>query len=128
MSPASIPKVKKPVRVWLFIGVFMVFMQVVIGGITRLTDSGLSITEWAIIQGTLPPLNEAAWMEAFEQYKIMAKKQFESLHADMTLSEFKFIYFWEYFHRLWARMMGFVFLFPFLYFLWKRGSFLRILK
>jgi len=118
----------RSVRVWLFIGVFMVMMQVVIGGITRLTDSGLSITEWAVIQGTMPPTNTVEWEIAFEEYKVMAKKQFETLHADMTLSEFKVIYFWEYFHRLWARVMGFVFLFPFLFFLWKRGSYQRLLK
>lgn len=120
--------VHRPVRVWLFIGVFMVFMQVVIGGITRLTDSGLSITEWAVIQGTVPPTNTIEWQEAFDAYKVMAKKQFETLHADMTLSEFKVIYFWEYFHRLWARTMGFVFIFPFLFFLWKRGSYQRLWK
>jgi cytochrome c oxidase assembly protein subunit 15 len=113
-------KIQKPVRVWLFAGVVMVFFQVVIGGVTRLTDSGLSITEWAVIQGTIPPLNEVEWVAAFDKYKVAAKKQFESLHAGMTLSEFKIIFFWEYFHRLWARLMGFVFLFPFLWFLWKR--------
>lgn len=107
------------VRIWLLAGVVMVFFQVVIGGVTRLTDSGLSITEWAVIQGTIPPLNEADWQAAFEQYKLAAKKQYESLHADMTLEGFKFIYFWEYGHRLWARMMGFVFLIPFLWFLAK---------
>jgi cytochrome c oxidase assembly protein subunit 15 len=120
--------VHRPVRVWLFIGVFMVFMQVVIGGITRLTDSGLSITEWAVIQGTMPPTNVVEWEQAFTEYQVMAKKQFETLHADMTLSEFKVIYFWEYFHRLWARTMGFVFIFPFIFFLWKRGSYQRLLK
>jgi len=98
----------------------MVFFQVVIGGVTRLTDSGLSITEWAVIQGTLPPLNEAEWQVAFDKYKVAAKKQFETLHADMTVAEFKVIFFWEYAHRLWARMMGFVFLFPFLWFLMKK--------
>lgn len=107
-------------RYWLFAGVVMVFFQVIIGGVTRLTDSGLSITEWAVIQGTLPPMDDAAWQEAFDQYKSAAKKQFEALHADMTLGEFKVIYFWEYGHRLWARLMGFVFLFPFLWFLWKK--------
>lgn len=112
--------IRRPIQIWLAIGVFMVFVQVVVGGITRLTDSGLSITEWAVIQGTIPPLNEADWIDAFEQYKLAAKKQYESLHADMSLSDFKFIYFWEYLHRLWARFMGFVFLFPFLFFLWKR--------
>ena len=112
--------IRRIVQIWLMIGVFMVFVQVVVGGITRLTDSGLSITEWAVIQGTLPPMNEVEWTKAFELYKGAAKKQFESLHADMTLSEFKVIYFWEYMHRLWARFMGFVFLLPFLFFLWKK--------
>lgn len=107
------------VRIWLMVGLVMVFVQVLIGGITRLTDSGLSITEWNVIKGTLPPLNEVAWAEAFEKYKVAAKKQYESLHADMTLSEFKIIYFWEYFHRLWARTMGFVFLLPFIFFVIK---------
>jgi cytochrome c oxidase assembly protein subunit 15 len=116
----KISEIKRPVRIWLFIGLVMVFFQVVIGGVTRLTDSGLSITEWAVIQGTLPPMNAAEWDEAFEVYKVAAKKQFETLHADMTMSEFKVIFFWEYFHRLWARTMGFVFLFPFLYFLYKK--------
>ena len=115
---------KKPlprsVAVWLFIGVFMVFMQIVIGGITRLTDSGLSITEWNVIMGVFPPNSEQAWQEAFLSYQEKAKTQFEAIHQDMTLDEFKFIYFWEYFHRLWARSLGFVFLFPFLYFWFKK--------
>lgn len=115
-----LPRVKRPVRIWLLIGVVMVFFQVIIGGVTRLTDSGLSITEWAVIQGTLPPTNVQEWQEAFELYKTAAKKQYETLHADMTLSEFKVIYFWEYFHRLWARTMGFVFLIPFLFFVAKK--------
>ncbi len=97
----------------------MVFLQIVIGGVTRLTDSGLSITEWAIIQGTIPPINETEWQEAFDMYKVAAKRQFEMLHADMTLDEFKVIFYWEYFHRLWARLMGFVFLMPFLFF-WRK--------
>ncbi len=97
----------------------MVFFQVVLGGITRLTDSGLSITEWAVIQGAIPPMNEAEWQEAFEQYKQAARRQYEVLHRDMSLREFKFIYFWEYLHRLWARLMGVVFVLPFLWFVWK---------
>jgi len=112
--------ISKAVRIWLFIGVTMVFIQVVIGGVTRLTDSGLSITEWAVIQGTIPPLNEAEWIEAFDKYKVAAKKQYETIHAGMSLSGFKVIFFWEFFHRLWARTLGFVFLFPFLFFLWKK--------
>ena len=107
-------------QVWLLIGVVMVLVQIIIGGVTRLTDSGLSITEWAVIQGTLPPMDEAEWLHAFDLYKTAAKRQYKALHADMTLSEFKVIFFWEYFHRLWARLMGFVFLFPFIYFLLKK--------
>lgn len=119
-SPSVTPQISKSVRLWLLAGVVMVFFQVVIGGVTRLTDSGLSITEWKPIQGTIPPLNEAEWQEAFDKYKVAAQKQFETLHADMTLGEFKVIFFWEFAHRLWARMMGFVFLFPFLWFLMKK--------
>ncbi|MCB0643584.1 MAG: COX15/CtaA family protein [Phaeodactylibacter sp.] len=119
MNPNTV-SIPRPVQIWLFIGVVLVFFQVVIGGVTRLTDSGLSITEWSVIQGTLPPLNETEWEAAFEAYKQAAQKQYLTLHADMDMQEFKFIFFWEYFHRLWARMMGFVFILPFLFFLWKK--------
>ena len=120
MSTDAKVQISKTVRLWLLAGVVMVFFQVVIGGVTRLTDSGLSITEWKPIQGTIPPLNEADWQLAFNKYKVAARKQYEALHADMTLREFKVIFFWEYAHRLWARLMGFVFLFPFLWFLVKK--------
>lgn len=106
----------KPVWIWLWIGLIMVFVQVVVGGITRLTDSGLSITDWAIIQGVIPPMNETEWKEAFELYKTHASKQYLSLHQDMDITAFKWIYFWEYIHRLWARIMGLVFIFPLLFF------------
>ncbi len=115
----------KVVKTWLIIGVIMVLFQVLIGGITRLTDSGLSITEWAVIQGTIPPLNEADWEVAREAYTQRAigqvqKKWPASMYPEgIPMSEFKFIFFWEYFHRLWARTMGFVFLIPFLLF-WRR--------
>ncbi len=112
--------IDRAVRWWLFIGVVMVFFQVVLGGITRLTDSGLSITDWAVIQGVLPPRTEAAWEEAFEAYKRAAAKQYETVHRNMGLREFKRIYYWEYLHRLWARSMGLVFFIPFLFFLRKR--------
>jgi heme a synthase len=108
-------QVSRAVKIWLIIGIVMVFMQVVIGGVTRLTGSGLSITTWDIVFGTIPPLNAAQWDEAFELYK--STPQYQKINQGMSMSEFKFIYFWEYFHRLWARTMGFVFLFPFLYFL-----------
>lgn len=113
-------KISRAVSIWLLIGCVMVLFQIIIGGITRLTDSGLSITEWNVVKGTLPPLNETEWQISFEKYKTFAKKQFESLHKDMSLEKFKQIYFWEYFHRLWARLMGFVFIIPFFIFLIKR--------
>lgn len=115
-------------KLWLWIGLIMVFVQVLIGGITRLTDSGLSITDWEIVQGVIPPIGEAEWQEAFNEYKTEAAKQYETLHPDMTLSEFKGIYFWEYFHRMWARLMGFVFIIPFIYFLIKKEIDRKLLK
>lgn len=105
------------VRWWLLSGVVLIFIQVFIGGITRLTGSGLSITKWEIVIGTLPPLNEIEWSDAFELYK--GTPQYQKINQGMSLGEFKFIYFWEYFHRLWARIMGFVFLIPFIFFLVK---------
>jgi len=108
----------KAVRIWLFIGVLMVVVQVVVGGITRLTGSGLSITKWEIVTGTLPPLNETQWVEEFDLYK--ETPQYKKINEGMSMAQFKFIYFWEYIHRLWARLMGFVFLFPFLYFVVKK--------
>lgn len=108
----------KLVAIWLFTGVVMVFVQIMLGGVTRLTGSGLSITRWDIVTGTIPPLNSGEWEAAFELYK--QTPQYQHINQGMELSRFKFIYFWEYFHRLWARSMGFVFMLPFLYLLWKR--------
>lgn len=108
----------KAVQWWLLIGVVMVFVQVVVGGITRLTGSGLSITKWEIITGTLPPLNAAQWEEAFDLYR--ATPQYQKINEGMSMGQFKFIYFWEYIHRLWGRLMGFVFIIPFVIF-WRRG-------
>ncbi len=113
-------KTRKIVGIWLIIGLVLVVGQVMLGGITRLTDSGLSITEWNVVKGTLPPLSEAEWQISFDKYQAFAKTQFENLHAEMLLSEYKSIFFWEWVHRFWARMMGLVFLFPFLYFLYKK--------
>jgi cytochrome c oxidase assembly protein subunit 15 len=108
----------KMITFWLGLGITMIFFQVVIGGITRLTGSGLSITKWEIVLGTLPPMNEKAWEIAFNEYK--ETPQYKKINEGMKMKDFKFIYFWEYFHRLWARTMGFVFIIPFLYFL-KKG-------
>jgi len=103
----------------------MVFIQIIIGGITRLTGSGLSITKWEIVTGTLPPLNEIAWQQDFDLYK--ATPQYQKINRGMSMDEFKFIYFWEYFHRLWARLMGFVFAIPFVFF-WLKNYFPAQLK
>ncbi len=110
-------RIPRVVKIWLITGLVMIFMQVVIGGITRLTGSGLSITRWEIVTGSIPPLNEAQWQSEFGLYQ--QTPQYHKINRGMELSEFKFIYFWEYFHRLWARLMGLVFFFPFLWFLWK---------
>ncbi len=107
------------VLAWLFIGLVMVFIQILLGGVTRLTGSGLSITRWDIVTGTLPPLNPAQWQDAFSLYK--QTPQYLKINEGMALAQFKFIFFWEYFHRLWARTMGFVFVIPFFIFL-IRGS------
>ncbi len=116
---AAAPPKRYPtaVKVWLCIGLFMIFVQVVVGGITRLTGSGLSITQWEIVTGTLPPLHEAAWEAEFAEYR--ATPQYQKINEGMTLGEFKFIYFWEYIHRLWARLMGFVFIIPLGFFVAK---------
>lgn len=103
---------------WIIVGIVMLVIQVLIGGITRLTGSGLSITEWKPIMGTLPPLNEMDWNKAFEQYKSIA--QYKYLNNHFTLSDFKFIFFWEWFHRLWARLIAVAFAIPFIYFLIKK--------
>lgn len=103
---------------WLMLGVIMTVIQVALGGITRLTGSGLSITEWDVITGALPPLNETQWMAEFDKYR--QTPQFQLLNFEFTLSDFKFIFFWEWFHRLWARLIGLVFAGGFIWFLVKR--------
>lgn len=113
MQEANIKK-SNAVAIWLMTGVFMIIVQVLLGGITRLTGSGLSITEWKPILGAIPPMNEGAWLEAFEKYKQIG--QFKQLNFEFTLSDFKFIYFWEWFHREWARFIGLVFFIPFVWF------------
>lgn len=122
----------KIVKAWLIAGLILLFFQIVIGGITRITGSGLSITKWEIVTGTLPPLSEQSWEEAFDLYK--ETPQYQSINKGMEMGSvfksgsFKFIYFWEYFHRLWARMMGFVFLFPLIFFVIKSWVDKKMLK
>ena len=108
----------KPIAIWLLIGVAMIMIQVLLGGITRLTESGLSITEWKPITGILPPMDNASWQAEFDKYK--NTDQFRYIHADFSLSDFKFIFFWEWLHRSWARLLGVVFLAGFVYFLVRK--------
>lgn len=110
-----ISKRSRPVAIWLLVGVFMIIVQIILGGITRLTDSGLSITEWQPLLGAVPPTSEAEWNKAFESYKQIA--QYKHLHSYFTLDDFKSIFFWEWMHRVWGRLIGIVFLIPFLIFL-----------
>ncbi|MFT3932403.1 MAG: COX15/CtaA family protein [Chitinophagaceae bacterium] len=114
----SLAKGQKAVAIWIYIGVAMLIIQVILGGITRLTGSGLSITEWKVLQGALPPLNEQQWVTAFEKYK--QTPQFLLLNTDFSLSNYKFIYFWEWFHREWARLIAVVFVVGFIYLLIKK--------
>src|SRR3982751_574605 len=115
----------RSVRWWLLAVAALIAIMVLVGGATRLTESGLSIVEWKPVTGTLPPLNEAQWVQAFEGYK--AIPQYRELNAGMSLHEFKTIFWWEWSHRLLGRVIGAVYLLPFLYFLW-RGAFGAQLK
>lgn len=118
---------RRPVGIWLLAVALLVVVQVSLGGITRLTDSGLSITEWNLLLGVVPPLDEAGWNEAFAKYQQIP--QYRLLKSHLTLAEFKTIYFWEWFHRLFGRMLGFAFLGPFLFFHFRRrldGLYLRL--
>lgn len=108
----------RPVTIWFFSGCFLIFCMVVIGGITRLTGSGLSITEWNVIMGTLPPMDDQQWQQAFEKYQQIP--QFKEVNSHFGLSDFKGIFWWEYIHRLVGRLIGIVFIVPFFYFLIAR--------
>ncbi len=108
----------RPVAIWVYTGVIMLLIQVILGGITRLTGSGLSITEWQVVTGALPPLNHAQWQGAFDKYR--QTPQYHILNSDFTLADYKLIFFWEWFHRLWARLVGVVFLVGFVVLLLKR--------
>jgi len=110
-------RANRAVSNWILLGVIMLLVQVVLGGITRLTGSGLSITEWNVVTGALPPLNEHQWLTEFDKYK--QTPQFRLLNVDFTLSDFKSIFFWEWFHRLWARLIGVAFVAGFVYLLAK---------
>jgi cytochrome c oxidase assembly protein subunit 15 len=114
-TTTKIHKNNKAVGTWLSIGVVMLMVQILLGGITRLTGSGLSITEWNPLMGALPPLNHHAWQQSFDKYQQIA--QFKKINSSFTLADYKTIFFWEWLHREWARLMGLVFIIPFLVFL-----------
>ena len=108
----------RPVRIWLYGLAAFVLLIVVVGGITRLTESGLSITSWKPVSGVIPPLNQAEWEAEFEAYKQIP--QYSVLNSWMSLDDFKFIFFWEWFHRLVARFLGVLFIVPFVIFLFQK--------
>jgi len=121
---AAVPPVRawrsrRAVGWWLIIIALMIAGMVVIGGLTRLTGSGLSITEWDPVMGAIPPLSRADWLDAFHKYQRIP--QYVREHQGMTLAQFQFIYWWEWTHRLLGRLIGFVFLLPFLFFAWTRA-------
>jgi heme a synthase len=104
-------------RLWLYAVAALVLAMVLVGGATRLTESGLSITEWKPVMGVLPPLSENAWQAAFEKYQVIP--QYRAMNAGMSLDEFRTIYWWEWTHRLLGRVIGAAYLLPFLFFLWR---------
>ncbi|MBS4044001.1 MAG: COX15/CtaA family protein [Chitinophagaceae bacterium] len=114
----QIDRSNKLVATWIFIGIGMLLIQVLIGGITRLSGSGLSITEWKPIMGFLLPSSETEWQQDFEKYQQIA--QYKYINNHFTLNDFKFIFFWEWFHRLWARLIAIAFAIPFIYFIIKK--------
>ena len=116
-TPAS-PARPRAIAIWLFVVAAMIVLIVMVGGITRLTESGLSITEWKPISGILPPLNEAQWQAEFDNYKRIP--EYAQINSGMTLAGFKGIFFWEYLHRLLARLIGSVFALPLIWFAVRR--------
>jgi cytochrome c oxidase assembly protein subunit 15 len=117
----------KLIKIWLFISVLFVLLMVFVGGYTRLTRSGLSITEWNFISGIIPPLSKSEWIKSFEKYKKIP--EFNFVNPSMNLEEFKKIYLTEYFHRILGRITGFVILIPLiLFFIFRKISFIFFLR
>ena len=106
------------IRYWLYLQLFLLIVIIVVGGLTRLTNSGLSITEWEVISGIFPPFNNKDWHEVFDLYKKIP--QYYLVNKNISLAEFKIIYYWEYFHRLLGRLFGLIFLIPFIFFIIKK--------
>ena len=119
-------KINKMFFNWLLITMLLVFLIIIIGGLTRLTNSGLSITEWELFKGIFPPLNDAAWENYFSLYKEIP--QYQLLNFNLSLNEFKIIYYWEYAHRLIARFIGLFFLIPLIYFYFSKKIKIKYIK
>ena len=117
-SRSTGPADDRAIAIWLLVCCAMIFLMALVGAITRLTESGLSIMEWAPIRGTLPPLSQAEWERVFALYQEIP--EFRHENPGMELDEFKTIFWWEYIHRLLGRLIGVVFLLPFLWFLFRR--------
>ncbi len=107
----------RPVRLWLWSVAALIFITVIVGGATRLTESGLSIVEWKPVTGMVPPLSQQEWEAEFTKYKVIP--QYQIVNKGMSLADFKTIFWWEWVHRLLGRLIGFAFLLPFLWFLWR---------
>ena len=119
-------KITNLFKYWILISFLLVFIMVGVGGLTRLTNSGLSITEWELFSGILPPLNQNSWNEYFLLYRKIP--QYELINKDMTMSNFKIIFYWEYFHRLLGRVIGLFFLIPLVFFYFKRKVLKKYMK
>lgn len=126
MSQSIGEQSRKYIRRWFWSGAGLIVLMVIVGGITRLTGSGLSMTDWNLIMGAIPPLSESAWQEAFDQYKQFP--EYQQLNSGMSLGAFKAIFFWEYLHRLLGRVIGLVFIIPFLWFLIRGHFTTKLLK
>ena len=116
----------KLLLLWIALLTLMVFLIIIIGGITRLTDSGLSMTEWRPIMGIIPPFSYDQWLIVFQKYKLTP--EFKIVNSSISLDEFKFIFWWEWFHRFFARVIGVIFIIPFVYFYFKKKLSTHIIK
>ena len=123
---ANEEKINKLFLFWLIGSLILVFLIIIVGGLTRLTNSGLSITEWELFKGVLPPLNNTSWQAYFNEYKKIP--QFKLLNFNMSLDEFKIIFYWEYYHRILGRLIGLFFLIPLIYFYFSRRIERRFIK
>ncbi len=116
-SKNHVTRENRAVGIWLLSVASLIILMVLVGGLTRLTDSGLSITEWKPVTGALPPLSQADWMSEFDKYKSIP--EYQLVNKDFSLEEFKYIYWWEWGHRQLGRVIGVVFFIPFMFFLMR---------